>query len=235
VSGDILLVFLNGVKSTAGNSTITTPGSGGWLVAASGGTSNGSVNCTGEILVCPALGASSDSPTISVSSAVWQVETYVIQGGATSTVPWDPTTLPQAGNTSVTSNSNSGVALTTRSNNELVISTLAIRGPSATSAVTWAGGSTVDVAMTGSSNNFISTATQTVATPSTVTPSATWTGGSGTASVLMSIAFAPSGTLTATLHQVNVGGSPVTPTHYVNVSGTATAATRKVNKNGVAV
>jgi hypothetical protein len=127
------------------------------------------------------------------------------------------------------------VTLSTRSANELAISFLGIRGPAATSGLTWAGGSTVDVALTGSSNNFISTATQTVTSAGSITPSGSWTGGSGTASVIMTIAFAPAGTTLGTVHQINVSGSAVTPTFHMNVSGTSTLVTRKVNKNGVAV
>lgn len=233
--GDGILILLNGTKATAGNSTITNPGTGWYIASApsAGGRDSGSINDTAALYAKIATG-SGDAPTFSVSTATWAAKAYVFAAGTfdPSRFPWDVYPPPQDAQTSILTASHPGTPLHTGTSNTQVIAFLALRGPAATSALSWTG-ATVDQALTGGSNNFLTTAMVAEPSPTTVTPSAAWTGGGGTVSTMMVVSIAPPGSVAAgTQAQVRVAGSPVTATTKVRVAGSAVAASVKVDVGG---
>lgn len=190
VAGDYIILVLCGTKSSSsGNSTITTPT--GFTVGSTGGIDNGTtINATGAILVRKADGTATDSPTITVTSATWQWYSVVLQGADTGRLPRDPTSPPQTPSTSTATTSNAGVSFTTSVVNEYKFTALVGRFPLTFGSPVWTN-QTALLAPVGGTNNQLALAAQTDANAGATTPSVTFTGGSGTASVLMTVGVAP--------------------------------------------
>lgn len=195
--GDTLIIFANATKAVTGNATLTTPS--GWSLAGQSPANNNSasINQSSFVLTRSADGTATDSPTVTVSNAssvIWQVVTYVIKGAVVNSVPSSPTALPQTGSGPGTTAANTGVALTTVKSDEVMMSFLGVRAPVSISALAWSG-TTADLPFTqsGSTNNFVATAISRKAQPGSITPSATWTGGSGTVSTIITIGLAMRG------------------------------------------
>lgn len=236
-AGDGIVIILSGTKNTAGASSIPLPGT--FIEGAGKSTDVGSINCTAQMLTKVADGNSSDSPVISgLTTAAWKMRTYVYASGTfePSQFPFDPASLPQNGSGSTATAANTGVAFTTRAPNVTILSALCLRGPATLSSavVTWGGGTAADHAITGSSNSFMATGTQTPAAAGTQTPSATWTsGGGGTASNLLSIGIAPPGSSAGEVEWVCQGGVWVPAIEKVSQGGAWVTATPHVSQGGV--
>lgn len=194
IKGDCLVVFINGTKTSAGNTAWTVPGN--WYSAAQspGANDNGGVNDTAGVLVRIADGTSTDTLSITVSNAgsvQWQAVTYVLKGVNPGVCPSSPTS-PQTGKGGTSATTNAGVAgYSTRLPDEVVMTFFGGRLPTGAASLTWAA-TTADLPLTqyAATNNFIATGIQRQAGPPVgVRPVPTWTGGAGTVTTVMTIGF----------------------------------------------
>lgn len=186
--GDPLILDISSSRNIAPPAAApTTPT--GWIVVAAQTHTNSTNSVASTTLVRIADGTSLDTPTITQAGQSTQWVADVILGIETSAFPFDPASLPEAGNQSTLTTGNPGFSLTTRADDLLLRTLFAARAPVGMSGFAWSG-NTADFPLTNfQTNNYIATAMSEIGANGVYTPSATWSGGATTASIISSLAF----------------------------------------------